>query len=109
MHKLKVDENIFKSEHMEWTDFLHAGSNPGKLNVISMIFEFMEWAAMQYFLGILTSCSVFVTFKPQCTAAVLVLSCIQIIIKNDYNDVVLDKYRKMFYCTSSHGQNGLLN
>ena len=28
-----------KNEWMEWTDFLHAGANSGKLKAISLIFE----------------------------------------------------------------------
>ena len=30
-----------KNEWMEWTDFLHAGANSGKLKVISLIFDWV--------------------------------------------------------------------
>ena len=65
-HKLKVDQKIFwwtwskmdmaslvtglwnwlylKTELMEWTELLHAGTNSGKLKVILMIFE---WACSE--------------------------------------------------------------
>ena len=84
---------------MEWTDFLHAGANLGKLKVISLIFGWVwsEWAwsfsswdskicwmnvwikmifciltVMRQFLVRPTSCSISLTFKCQSTAVVLV-------------------------------------
>ena len=47
MASLVTDSKIdyLKNELMEWTDFLHAGVNSGKLKVISIIFRWM-WSKL---------------------------------------------------------------
>ena len=49
-HKLKVDQKIWEwalseNELMEWTGFLHAGADSGKLKVVSIIFGWM-WSKL---------------------------------------------------------------